>query len=385
MDPAVSIPILPTVSVILPALDEELTIASCIEKIQAAFKDHSIQGEILVADASTDRTAETAQLLGATVIQPEKKGYGNAYLAAFEKARGKYIVMGDADDTYDFREIPLLLAPLQNGADLVIGSRFKGTIHPGSMSSLHRYIGNPLLTRMVNWIFHTRFSDTHSGFRAITRDALDRLNIKSGGMEFASEMLIMASKENLRIEEVPINYYPRKAPSKLHSFADGWRHIRFALLMKPLPFIAIPGILFAVVGFLLMTFFYLEGDVEFSHLHTFILGAIMMMGGLQVVLTALLMKTYSVIHGYENKIGIIKLFMRYHNLEKFLLLGALLALFGVLIGLNIIIQWIGENFGILSQISTAIISLILITIGLQVFLFAVFQSMMLLNENNSSG
>ena len=385
MDPAVSIPILPTVSVILPALDEELTIASCIEKIQAAFKDQSIQGEILVADASTDRTAETAQLLGATVILPEKKGYGNAYLAAFEQARGKYIVIGDADDTYDFREIPLLLAPLQNGADLVIGSRFKGTIHPGSMSSLHRYIGNPLLTRMVNWIFHTRFSDTHSGFRAITRDALDRLNIKTGGMEFASEMLIMASKEHLRIEEVPINYYPRKAPSKLHSFADGWRHIRFALLMKPLPFIAIPGILFAVVGFLLMTFFYLEGDVEFSHLHTFILGAIMMMGGLQVVLTALLMKTYSVIHGYENKIGIIELFMRYHNLEKFLLLGALLAFFGILIGLNIIIQWIGENFGILSQISTAIISLVLITIGLQVFLFAVFQSMMLLNENNSSG
>jgi hypothetical protein len=293
--------------------------------------------------------------------------------------------MGDADDTYDFREIPLLLAPLQNGADLVIGSRFKGTIHPGSMSTLHRHIGNPLLTWMVNWIFHTRFSDTHSGFRAITRDALNRLNIKSGGMEFASEMLIMASKEHLRIEEVPINYYPRKGPSKLHSFADGWRHIRFVLLMKPLPFIAIPGILFTVVGFLLMTFFYLEGDVEFSHLHTFILGAIMMMGGMQVVFTALLMKTYSVIHGYENKIGIIELFMRYHNLEKFLLLGAILAFFGILIGLNIIIQWIGENFGILSQISTAIISLVLITIGLQVFLFAVFQSMMLLNENNSSG
>jgi glycosyltransferase involved in cell wall biosynthesis len=385
MDPAVSPPILPTVSVILPALDEELTIASCIEKIQTAFKDHSIQGEILVADASTDRTAETARSLGATVIHPEKKGYGNAYHAAFEQARGQYIVMGDADDTYDFREIPLLLVPLQNGADLVIGSRFKGTIHPGSMTSLHRYIGNPFLTWMVNWIFHTRFSDTHSGFRAITRGALDRLNINSGGMEFASEMLIMASKEHLHIEEVPINYYPRKTPSKLHSFADGWRHIRFVLLMKPLPFIAIPGILFAVVGFLLMTFFYLKGDVEFSHLHIFILGALMMMGGLQVILTALLMKTYSVIHGYEKKIGIIELFMRYHNLEKFLLLGAILALFGILMGLNIIIQWISENFGILSQISTAIISLVLITTGLQVFLFAVFQSMMLLNENNSSG
>ncbi len=385
MSPEGSNPVRPAVSVILPALDEELTIADCIKKIQQVFLENSLNGEILVADASSDRTAEIARSLGATVIHPEKKGYGNAYLASFEKARGGNIVIGDADDTYDFLQIPALLAPLENGADFVIGSRFKGTIHPGSMTALHRYIGNPVLTWMVNWIFHTRFSDTHSGFRAITKDALSRLNLKTGGMEFASEMLIMASKENLRIEEVPINYYPRKAPSKLHSFADGWRHIRFVLLMKPLPFIAIPGILFATAGFLLMTFFSLRGNVESSHLHTFILGAIMMMGGLQVVLSAILMKTYSVIHGYETKAGVIELFMRYHNLEKFLISGAFLAFFGILIGLNIFIHWISENFGFLSQISEAIISLVLITTGIQIFLFAVFQSMMLLNENNGSG
>jgi glycosyltransferase involved in cell wall biosynthesis len=385
MSPAGSNSVLPAISVVLPALDEELTIGNCIKKIQTVFLDNSIDGEIIVADASTDRTAEIARSMGATVIHPEKNGYGNAYLAAFEYARGQYIVIGDADDTYDFLEIPKLLAPLKNGADFVIGSRFRGTIHPGSMTALHRYIGNPVLTWLVNWIFHTRFSDTHSGLRAITKEALNRLNVKTGGMEFASEMLIMASKENLRIEEVPINYYPRKAPSKLHSFADGWRHVRFVLLMKPLPFIAIPGILFAAIGFLLMSFFYVKGNVESSHLHTFILGAIMVMGGMQIVLSALLMKTYSVIHGYERKVGIIKLFMRYHNLEKFLIAGAFLAFFGILLGLNIIIRWIGENFGFLSQISEAIISLVLITTGLQIFLFAVFQSMMLLNENNSSG
>jgi glycosyltransferase involved in cell wall biosynthesis len=374
-----------TVSVILPALDEELTIGNCIKKIQAVFSENSIDGEIIVDDASTDRTAEIARSLGATVIHPEKKGYGNAYLAAFERARGQYLVLGDADDTYDFLEIPKLLAPLKNGADFVIGSRFKGTIRPGSMTPLHRYIGNPVLTWMVNWIFHTRFSDTHSGFRSITREALDRLNIKTGGMEFASEMLVMASKENLRIEEVPIDYYPRTSPSKLHSFSDGWRHVRFVLLMKPLPFIAIPGIIFAAIGILLMGFFYLKGNVESSHLHTFILGAIMVMGGMQVVVSALLMKTYSVIHGYETKAGVIELFMRYHNLEKFLMAGALLAFIGILIGLNIFISWISENFGGLSQISEPIISLVLITTGIQVFLFAVFQSMMLLNENNGSG
>jgi len=370
------------VSVILPALDEELTISECIRKIRQVFLDNGISGEVIVADSSTDRTAEIARSLGAQVVPVATRGYGNAYLAGFGAAHGRYLVMGDSDNTYDFSELNNLLTPLRNGVDLVIGSRFLGTIHENSMTPLHRYLGNPSLTVLLNFIFHTHFTDTHSGFRAITREAYDRLHMKTGGMEFASEMLVMASKENLRIEEVPINYYPRIAPSKLHSFGDGWRHIRFVLLMKPLPFIAIPGILFAVVGFLLMTFFYFQGNIEVSHLHTFILGAIMMIGGLQVVLTALLMKTYSVIHGYENKSGIIKLFMRYHNLEKFLLSGAVLIFFGIIMGLNIIIQWISGNFGFLFQISTAIISLVLITTGLQIFLFTVFQSMIILNENN---
>lgn len=270
-----------TVSVILPALNEERTIADCIRKIQVVFLENSIDGEILVADSSTDKTAGIARSLGATVLYPEKTGYGNAYLAAFHHARGRYIIMGDADDTYDFSEIPRLLALLDAGADFVIGSRFKGTIRPGSMTPLHQYIGNPLLTWMINVIFGTEYSDTHSGFRAITREALDRLTLKTGGMEFASEMLVMAAKEQLKVAEVPIGYYPRQAPSNLHSFADGWRHIRFVLLMKPLPFVAIPGLLFFLAGSVLMCFFYFEGNVESSHLHIFILGAIFLTGGLR--------------------------------------------------------------------------------------------------------
>lgn len=372
------------VSVILPALDEERTIGQCIEKIQKVFHDNIINGEIIVSDASTDRTAEIAQSLGAVVIQPVKKGYGNAYLEGFRHAQGRVIIIGDSDNTYDFSEIPKLLAPLKTGsADFIIGSRFNGTIHDGAMSPLHRYIGNPILTWMVNVIFHTHYSDTHSGFRAITREALDRLKLKTGGMEFASEMLVMASKEQLRIEEVPINYYPRLTPSKLHSFADGWRHVRFVLLMKPLPFIAIPGTVFSVLGLILMAFFYTQGDIESSHLHTFILGAIMVMGGIQVILTGFLMKTYSVVHGYERKSGLIELLMNYNNLEKFILVGTLLALIGILFGLSIFIRWISVNFGALSQISTAIISLVFIVSGIQIFLFAVFQSMMLLNENDN--
>jgi glycosyltransferase involved in cell wall biosynthesis len=370
-------------SVILPALNEERTIAACIRKIQAVFLQNSLHGEILVADSSTDKTADIARFLGATVIRPPKPGYGNAYLAALRHARGQYIILGDADDTYDFSQIPRLLAPLEAGADFVVGSRFMGTIRPGAMSSLHRYIGNPLLTWMINVIFGTAYSDTHSGFRAITREALDRLTLTTGGMEFASEMLVMAAKEQLKVAEVPIDYYPRQAPSNLHSFADGWRHIRFVLLMKPLPFVAIPGLILFLVGLLLMGFFSLKGNVESSHLHVFILGALLLMGGLQVILTGFLMKTYSVVHGYENKAGIITSLMQYHNLEKFLLLGACLVLAGVLLGINIIIKWFAVSFGILSEISTAITALVLIVSGIQVVLFTVFQSMMLLNENNN--
>jgi glycosyltransferase involved in cell wall biosynthesis len=371
------------VSVVLPALDEERTIGECIRKIQNVFQKNRINGEIIVVDSSTDKTAEIARSLGAVVVNPEKKGYGNAYLAGFQRARGRYIIMGDADNTYDFSEIQKLLEPLRTRADFVVGSRFKGCIHNGAMTPLHRYIGNPLLTWMINVIFGTRFSDTHSGFRAITHEALDRLPLKSGGMEFASEMLIEASKVNLRIEEVPIEYYGRITPSKLHSFADGWRHIRFVLLMKPLPFVAIPGLLFSLVGILLMAFFSLQGNVESSHLHTFILGAIFVIGGIQVILTGFLMKTYSVIHGYEQKVGIIRVLMNYSNLEKFLAFSLMLLAAGVLVGLNILLQWVSMSFGFLSEISTAIISLVLIVVGLELFLFAVFESMMLLNENNS--
>ena len=213
---------------------------------------------------------------------------------------------------------------------------------------------------------------------------LDRLPLKTGGMEFASEMLVMASKESPENRRSAYLIITRElTPSKLHSFADGWRHIRFVLLMKPLPFIAVPGFLFSVVGFFLMTFFYFQGDIESSHLHTFILGAILMIGGIQVVLSGFLMKTYSVIHGYENKQGIIELLMKYHSLEIFLVLGFLLTSAGILLGLNIFLHWVSTNFGFLSEISTAIISLVLIVTGIQIFLFAVFQSMMLLNENNN--
>ncbi|HUK38607.1 MAG TPA: glycosyltransferase family 2 protein [Methanomicrobiales archaeon] len=373
----------PDVSVILPALNEEKTIASCIGKIQAAFRDHHLSGEIIVSDSSTDATPEIARRLGARVIRPERPGYGNAYLAAFPGARGKVIVMGDADDTYDFSDLPRLLEPVSRGADLVVGSRFRGVITPGSMAPLHRYLGNPLLTWIMNAIYHTRYSDTHSGFRAITREALARLDLRTGGMEFASEMLIRASERGLTIVEIPITYSPRQSPSKMHSFADGWRHIRFVLLMRPVPFLALPGIAFAAIGFTLMALFYGAGSLETSHFNSFILGTLLLLGGVQTFLTGVEISVYSIVHGYQEKRGLVAGIMTYHRLEELLLAGGVLVLLGFALGLRIIALWVAEGFGELAGFSNAIVSMVLIVVGMQVLFFAIFTSMMLLNENNN--
>ena len=254
------------------------------------------------------------------------------------------------------------------------------------MTPLHRYIGNPILTWMINVIFGTHFSDTHSGFRAITREALDRSTIKTGGMEFASEMLVLASKEHLKIVEVPIDYYPRIYSFKTSQFCR-WLAAYPVCPSHETPSLrgSTRAIIFAVVGILLMAFFYLQGNVESSHLHTFILGAILMMGGLQVVLTGFLMKTYSVIHGYEKKPGSLNgscATITWKNSFWSARSWCFSGFFSVLTSLSG-----GSARTLVSspRSQTAIISLVLIITGLQVFLFAVFQSMMLLNENNGHG
>jgi len=372
----------PEISVVIPALNEELTIGGCIAGIQDLFARNHIKGEIIVSDSSTDRTTEIATDLGATVVHPVKMGYGFAYLEGFRHAKSDILVMMDADGTYDPSEILRLVEPLETGADLVIGSRFKGTIDPGAMAPLHRYIGNPFLTGVLNFVFHTHFSDAHSGFRAIRRESLEKLNLKTSGMELASEMLVMASIKGLTIKEIPIRYFPRKAPSNLHSFADGWRHLRFILLMKPVPFLAIPGLIFSLFGILLMTLFYVRGNVETSHLHSFILGSILLIGGVQVIIMGINTEVYSITNGFNEKTRLMTLFLNYHSLEKFLVVGGAFITAGILLGATIILDWMRESFGEISQISTSVVSLSLIIIGIQVISCSVFISMMLLNNGD---
>jgi glycosyltransferase involved in cell wall biosynthesis len=216
------------VSVVLACLNEEQSVGVCVEQALTAMQGAGIRGEVIVSDnGSTDCSVERAERAGARIVHEPVRGYGHAYLRGFEATTGRFIVMGDSDASYDFREIPNLVEQLLNGCEYVVGSRFKGEILPGAMPWSHRYIGNPLLTGMLNRAFGTTFTDAHSGLRAMTRDAYRRLDLSSGGMELASELSIRTAQLGLRTAEIPITYHPRAGASKLRPIRDGLRHLRF--------------------------------------------------------------------------------------------------------------------------------------------------------------
>ena len=226
---------------VIPCLNEEASIERCVTDARTAFEGQGWEGEVIVADnGSDDRSAELARAAGALVVHEPRRGYGSAYRAGFAAAQGDYIVMADADLTYDFGDIPRFVTKLDEGADLVMGDRMKG-IQPGAMPWLHRYVGNPVLTGILNLFFRTGVRDAHCGMRAVRRSALPRLDLRTTGMEFASEMVIRAGKERLEIEEIPIHYHPREGESKLSSFRDGWRHLRFLLVHSPTWLFIVPG------------------------------------------------------------------------------------------------------------------------------------------------
>lgn len=243
----------PVLSVVMPTLNEENGISECIQRIKRAAKELEVPTEVIVSDSSTDQTPEIARAHGAIVVTPDKKGYGYAYRYGFKHARGDYVAIGDADTTYDFEDIPRLYNRVANGeADLVLGTRLKGEIKPGAMPALHRYIGNPALTQFLNIFYDAGITDAHSGFRIINREALENLDLHSNGMEFASEMIMKASIHGLVIDEVPITYHTRAGETKLSSFRDGWRHVRFMLVNAPGYVFSVPAVLFFFVGITLL-------------------------------------------------------------------------------------------------------------------------------------
>jgi hypothetical protein len=275
----------PVISVVIPTLNEEEGIGECIDRVEAALAELNLHGEVIISDSSTDRTPEIARERGAIVVEPDKPGYGYAYRYAFRHARGEYIVIGDADTTYDFEQIPRLLEPVRDGdADMCMGSRLEGEIKDGAMPPLHEHIGNPLLTKFLNVFYDAGVSDAHSGFRVFRRDVLDELDLETSGMEFASEMIMEAGARDLTIAERPIVYHEREGEATLDSFRDGWRHVRFMLLNAPGYLFSVPGALMAGLGVVLMTLCLLDvslGATSFG-VHTMVGGSLLTLAGAQV-------------------------------------------------------------------------------------------------------
>src|SRR3954466_11587833 len=282
---SVRTPAPPKVSVVIPCLNEAENIAEVVGRARAALEASGIPGEVVVADNdSEDGSAELAAQAGARVVHEPRRGYGSAYLAGFDAARGEYIVMGDADLTYDFNKIPRFVEQLDAGAQLVMGDRMDN-IHPGAMPWLHRYVGNPILSGILNLFFKTGVRDAHCGMRALRRDILPRLDLRATGMEFASEMVIRASKEHLDIREFPIESHPRGGDSKLASFRDGWRHLRFLLVHSPTHLFLLPGALMMLLGVIVGAISLAQIDLFGRQwdLHTMVAGGLLAIVGSQVV------------------------------------------------------------------------------------------------------
>ena len=356
------------VSVVIPCLNEAETIVECVTRARRTLDDGGLNGEVVVADnGSTDGSPQLAEGAGARVVHEPRKGYGSAYLAGFQAARGEYIVMADADLTYDFGEIPRFVSELQDGAELVMGDRMDN-IHPGAMPWLHRYVGNPVLTGTLNLFFRTGVKDAHCGMRALRRDVLPRLDLRTTGMEFASEMVIRAAKEKLDIRQFPIEYHPRGGESKLSSFRDGWRHLRFLLVHSPTWLFIVPGLALAVLGTVIALVSVLQLEVfgREWELHSMVGGALFMIVGTQVLALGLCAHAYGTYYMGDRDPWFDRMRARFH-LEHGLLLGGAIVLAGLIPAAVIVAKWIERGFGELSEERLAVLAVTLIIVGIQVF------------------
>ncbi len=359
---------LPLVSVVIPCLNEAANIEECVRRSVTALGEAGLAGEVIVADNdSEDGSAELAAAAGARVVHEPRRGYGSAYLAGFAAARGEYIVMLDADMTYPFDEIPRFVEELRDGAQLVMGDRMDN-IEPGAMHWVNRYIGNPILSGTLNLFFRTGIRDAHCGMRGFRRSILPTLDLRTTGMEFASEMVIRASKEKLDIREFAIEYHPRGGESKLSSFRDGWRHLRFLLVHSPTHLFVLPGAALALFGTLVMMVALAQIDVfgrEWD-LHTMVAGALFMIVGTQVLALGLCAHAYGTYFMGEKDPWFDRMRARL-RLEHGLMLGGAIVLAGLVAAAVITGIWIDRGFGQLSEERLAVLAATLMIVGIQVF------------------
>ena len=367
------------VSVVIPCLNEEDAVGAVVDDAWEGIRRSGRDGEVIVVDNdSSDRSAEVAAEHGARVVAERRRGYGSAYLAGLADARGEYVVMGDADRTYPISQLGPFVDRLEQGDDLVLGSRFRGTIHGDAMPWLNRRIGNPILTGLLNLFFGVRVSDAHCGMRAVRRDALRTLDLHSTGMEFASEMVFKAYRRGLRVSEIPIDYFPRTGESKLNRFGDAWRHVRFMLVYSPSWLYFAPGailVLLGLVGALALA----AGPVDVFgrtwEIHSMLACIAAILVGAQVLQLGIFARAYALVHLGERDPLVDRVHRRL-RLEHGLGLGGVLLLAGLAIVGVIFGSWAANGFGRLGHVEATALGFTLVGLGVQVVLGSFFLSLL---------
>jgi glycosyltransferase involved in cell wall biosynthesis len=370
----------PLVSVVLPCLNEEAAIGACIQKIQATFAQARIDGEIVVCDnGSTDQSVTIAERMGARVVHQPMRGYGNAYLKGFASARGQYLIMGDADDTYDFTLIPDFIDLLtRQGYDFVTGSRYLNGGHR-NITPLHRIFGNPALTSLLNGLFGTRYTDVYCGFRGFSRRAYETIRPLSPGMEFNLELAINAGLAGLKVTELPIELAPRKGESKLRTFRDGWRSLRMMLLYSPNMLFLLPGSLLLVLGFVIHLAVLLglvRWDGRPAAGVTGVFATILSVTGFEILSLGLHTKTYSWTRRFDRHNRALERFYRRFALETGLLLGGALLLLGGGVLAGVVIEWLRAAMLPLPRPEWASLGATLFIIGTSTLFSSLFISAM---------
>ena len=371
------------VSVVIPCLNEANSLAFCVDKAIGAFRKAGLAGEVVVADnGSSDGSIEIAEEHGARVVRVEEKGYGAALRAGIAAARGPFIIMGDADDSYDFTDVPRFVEKLREGNEMVTGNRFAGGIKPGAMPPLHKYFGNPGLTWLLNLLFHAKIGDSYCGMRGFTKELYKRLDVRSSGMEFALEMIIKTAQIGARMAEIPIILWPDKrgrAPH-LRSFHDGWRSLRFMLLYAPNWLFVLPGAALMVFG-LVAVFWLLPGPRSITprvtlDLHSMIFGVIFTLLGAQILSIGAFAKVFSYAERFDRGTVSLKRELKRVTLESGLLLGGGLFLAGFAGCAWITWKWAASGFGELHQVRQVLFWAMWLFLGVQIIFSSFFLSML---------
>lgn len=365
----------PFVSIVMPCLNEEQTVEICVRKALDWLKRTRTPGEVLVVDnGSVDASPAVAGAAGARVVYEPRRGYGAALRRGFAEAQGDWLVMGDCDDTYDFSDLGPLLQPLAEGFDMSVGNRFAGGIAPGAMTWSHRYIGTPAISFLLKMFTGLKVGDSQCGLRAFTRDALDRLDLRTDGMELASEMILKSARRGLHVADIPVPYGERLGEAKLNTLRDGWRHLRFLMLASPNHLFTLPGIFLTLLGVLTLALALPEHGIEIGDLtwQPIFAGGIFLVVGVNALLLGFASRLFTTARGITNEDAMLRFYHRYLGLESFIVLALAFVLAGVAI--DIVLAFV--DVGSVSKLDLAAIAQALIIVGVNVGLVGALASLL---------